>query len=1229
MSQSEQNALAEQWYAMMIKEDIDTEQEVHSKMSALTLSMSNTSSRDELQEQRDPRAVYDDRMHQHRYSEGERPLGKNMEHRDNPDEYSHNNVLQEQQQQQLDDSQTDFLDGIIKSLSELSNHETRSQSRSRESKSILQEKKNGWSIHDSQRRMRKSMLESQRKKQEHPPHKSHKSQERNVEDSNNVIGHQQSDGENEERRRNSPDPVRSRSLSKGRSRAGMDSDRRSRKELREESLHTDRTLRKGELRSVASRYESHSSVNSRSQQSAKTMPVGDTSSKSFRKTRSWNVDKSLRNVNKSLFDDPTSPESAISAAMSKIEPNSQPKHLLNTPDLMGDTQGIFAKSASSRSSVKYSARSDPTQDRTAVLRERAPSLAFSSSKDAGKILQHFIPTACGPVNGVNGKNALNGVSDFLNGPIRSKSPKLQTRKSTIGAGADYGRRLTGENYPSRPIGENHPSRSSGENYPSRSSMENYPSRSQPEYSTGSKRTKEKPRRSSELSAEDEQKIPKTKAQKKLEQEILRIANYKDSREPDGPEIERIPRDEQHRRRKTKSGSNENQSSSRKHRARNEDNRPNNFEAIWAHDDRDAPAERSNHPNHEPRDTRQESESTRSQALISPQLGTNFGAIAASVMSRQGSESDGMLLQQLTSCNAAGQGSSTKTKDSKPSPYPFKMFDKIQHQLTSQTKFDTSGFPVDYIGPKSIEQKKRIQGKLDAVRARSMRNAQIIQLMACGDHNQTFKVKQENQLSFASSGEWHPDQLLSINKCSGSDASAKKKIKGKRLDELFDDNTDQIEGIATPPDTNHRVPSSNGTDSEPSSTGLVAQKNVYDYEISHYMYVAYSQFGQDAQNILKVCGHHTMPTPNRRKGEIMIRIYASTVSAIDCAIRRGEWKNVTMDPYIIPGVAIVGRVMGREKKKKSRSSSSCIEPGDNVLTLLRYGGNARYICLTKNNLIKVPANLHPERAVCLAETYLTAFQALHLGQKGGLRYRNNCFQGQSILIMDGYSPLGKALIELCRLGGASICYGLVNDESGSSSDDMRHRYNRLKQWGAIPLSSDPQDWLTLIGRQIDIFVTTYDPNQGDKDHNRITADHWKALKKDGQVHVVCSNPGMTELEQRNLIVGSQSSSNKAGDVKTFRLPSCRPGGREKMADRAVYYNLFDSWEGDRVSRATARKDLEHLIKLLDADLIHPEIAERVPLSQIAKAHRSLEHNKVAAGEGHLICAPWLREKTQEQ
>ena len=201
--------------------------------------------------------------------------------------------------------------------------------------------------------------------------------------------------------------------------------------------------------------------------------------------------------------------------------------------------------------------------------------------------------------------------------------------------------------------------------------------------------------------------------------------------------------------------------------------------------------------------------------------------------------------------------------------------------------------------------------------------------------------------------------------------------------------------------------------------------------------------------------------------------------------------------------------------------------------------------------------------------------------------------------------------------------------GYSSSDMHQRYKSVENWGAIPLSSDPQDWLTLIGRQIDTLITSYDPHRGDKKGSgQITADHWKALKKEGQVHAICSHPGMSELEQRNLILGSQSSNNKAMDMKAFRLPSCRPGGREKMADRTVFYNLFDSWEGDRHAKAMARKDLEHLVRLLDANLIHPEIVDRLPLSKIAKAQRSLDLNKVT-GAGHLICSPWLREKPKEE
>jgi NADPH:quinone reductase-like Zn-dependent oxidoreductase len=647
------------------------------------------------------------------------------------------------------------------------------------------------------------------------------------------------------------------------------------------------------------------------------------------------------------------------------------------------------------------------------------------------------------------------------------------------------------------------------------------------------------------------------------------------------------------------------SSSRKPKAPSEGAPPDDFEAIWAADETPAKYE-ANAP-------------------------INLRSIATSALSLPGHRkstkgkpgAEGTFMQQLSGCNASG----LKTNQSASSPSAIKMFEKIQRQLTVPTTIDSSGFPMDTIdGNNGTRQKQRIQEKLDAVRARSLRNAQIFQKMENKGKVNVTTDEEGKELSFASFDDPNIDVITSINEV--EDSATGSTAKGKRLDQLFDRNTSQ--DVVMTPATN-KTASSN--EKRPSSAELVAQTTAPENESSHFMYVGYSQFGVDAHKVLKLCGHNSIPAPDRRKGEILVRINASLVSATDCAIRRGEWKDMKLDPYIIPGIAFVGKAMGREKKR-TRASSSNIEPGDSVLALVREGANARYIALEKKCLIKVPPQLDAERVVCLSETYLTAFQALHLGQRGGMRYRDNSLQGRSILIMNGYSPLGKAIIELARLSGASICYGLISDNPkntkdgmGTSSVEMHQRFKKLEQWGAIPLSSDPQDWLTLIGRQIDIFVTTYDPNEEDRGDNEITADHWKALKKDGQVHVVCSLPGMSEVEQRNMILGSQPS-NKAIDTKAFRLPSCRPGGREKMADRAVYYNLFDSYMGDRLSKVTARKDLEHLIKLMEADLIHPQVAERVSLSKIAKAQRTLEHNKIT-GEGHLVCIPWLREKPKEQ
>jgi NADPH:quinone reductase-like Zn-dependent oxidoreductase len=395
----------------------------------------------------------------------------------------------------------------------------------------------------------------------------------------------------------------------------------------------------------------------------------------------------------------------------------------------------------------------------------------------------------------------------------------------------------------------------------------------------------------------------------------------------------------------------------------------------------------------------------------------------------------------------------------------------------------------------------------------------------------------------------------------------------------------------------------------------------------YMYVAYSRYDVDAQKVLQLCEHPSLPTPNTRNGELLIRIQSATVSNADCAIRRGEWGSIHLNPYIIPGTALVGRVYAPDAKKMKNNStfsnSTPFQPGDLVLSLVYSGANARYLSVPKNQLVKVPSHLDPDKVVCLAETYLTAFQALHAGQRGGSRHRDNSMTGRSILVVGAYSALGRALIELSLAAGAEQCYALVNqpqrNKKGKNlASAPRRHFAALAKWGATPLSSDPQDWLTLIGRQIDIMVTVYDPSNLAIYNDVITGDHLKALKKDGQLTVICTHPGHDTNGDRDTFFASSSSSFH-GNNQSF---ACHVSNRDKILSRAVWYNLYDSCNKSS-GKAVAKKDLEHLICLLESGCVHPEILERFPLSKVGKAQYIAEHRRLA---GHFVCQPWLTQQT---
>jgi NADPH:quinone reductase-like Zn-dependent oxidoreductase len=552
---------------------------------------------------------------------------------------------------------------------------------------------------------------------------------------------------------------------------------------------------------------------------------------------------------------------------------------------------------------------------------------------------------------------------------------------------------------------------------------------------------------------------------------------------------------------------------------------------------------------------------------------------------------------------------------------FDMLEELQHPIQGygELEFPTrdDDFCMDDTLSSISDDDQRIEKKLEQVRDRSMKNFERLEKLDKVTNGRS-RVKSRSRSTSA----------------------------GKRMQERR--SGDLIEGVKSLEQYKYNM-----------ATEPCTEREEFD---GHYMYVAYSRYGTNAKKVIQLCEHPSIPTPSSN-GEVLIRVHASTVSSTDCSIRRGEWPSVPMNPYIIPGVTLVGTVQSSQKEKNKRRSSSNfsytspIQPGDRVLSLGTSGGNARYVCLPKLQLVKVPSHLDPDKVVCLVETYLTAFQVLHRGQKGGPRYRTNSLSGKSVLVLGGFTAFGKAIIELASVAGADHCYALASQQSSllgeKSSDHQRREFETMAKWGAIPLSSDPQDWLTLIGRQIDVLVTVYNPSDHAKHTNElISEDHCKALRKDGHVVVVCTQPGLGDrsdprtagvfahVSKSNNNNNNHSGSTPDGKSTTpFRmsprfLPSVVGNGHVGgdgpssfvMFDHTavvVWYNLFDTWEKGKSERAVARKDLEHLLRLLETNRVRPDILERVPLSKVGLAQHLLDHHKPALS-GHVVCAPWLQQ-----
>ncbi len=314
----------------------------------------------------------------------------------------------------------------------------------------------------------------------------------------------------------------------------------------------------------------------------------------------------------------------------------------------------------------------------------------------------------------------------------------------------------------------------------------------------------------------------------------------------------------------------------------------------------------------------------------------------------------------------------------------------------------------------------------------------------------------------------------------------------------------------------------------------------------------------------------LPAP--RTGQARVKILAADVSFSDVNLRRGRYPGAPKPPFT-PGYAMVGVV------DQLGPDTSGPAVGQSVAALTFFGSYSQYICLPVEKLVAVPEGIDPAEAVSLVLSYVTAYQMLHRVA--------HVKPGERILVHGTAGAVGTALVELGRLAGLTI-YGTAS----------KPKHDLVTRLGATPIDYRSEDFVARIaaetgGKGVD---AVFDP---------MGSEH---------------------------LLQSVRAVRPGGTVIAYGFYAAANRGRNIVLDVLAQYLRLMLWSLPPNRKHTAfydirplaekhpewfREDLAALFDLLAAGKLHPVIAARLPLGEVARAHQLVERAEV---QGKLVLIP---------
>lgn len=147
----------------------------------------------------------------------------------------------------------------------------------------------------------------------------------------------------------------------------------------------------------------------------------------------------------------------------------------------------------------------------------------------------------------------------------------------------------------------------------------------------------------------------------------------------------------------------------------------------------------------------------------------------------------------------------------------------------------------------------------------------------------------------------------------------------------------------------------------------------------------------------------MPVPERRSGEVLVRVRAASLNFPDLLMTRGAYQFKPDLPFT-SGLEFAGEVIGADL-------DSGFAVGDMVMGGAKTGGLAEYASVPARSLRLVPNGISPASAASMGAAYLTAYVAL--AELGGLE------AGQTVLVQGASGGVGLATCDLAKALGATV------------------------------------------------------------------------------------------------------------------------------------------------------------------------------------------------------------------